>query len=125
MTKITAQAAVAKTADFRINAAKATIADFAAKLASSADPAHNFTWGEDAAKAAAALRVWAQVPAALERGVKVADIVAHFNKDLFRGARYPARSTSVFSNFVEQEQLSAIAQLVEELEQILDHHPEA
>ncbi len=82
-----------------------TLAKFAARLTS--DPSHAFEWGMDAIAASADKKVFGQIAYYFERGLSVEEIKDLTDKEVYRGARSPARSTSPISNLMEQEIVSA------------------
>ena len=80
------------------------------------DPAYALSWGTDAFAAAAKLRVLKQMIAVLADGTATAeDIRAELTARVLRKSQYPAHSTSPTSNLIEQYELVAHAELLNDL----------
>jgi hypothetical protein len=119
-------ALVTDLAAWKIKSATKDIEEYAAKVLK--DPAHALSWGSGAFEAAATIKVWSEVKqwlaAAEERKgdltpeTVVAKIVEQMTREALRGALYPARSTSVTSNLMEQEVLAARARLLDDLKSL-------
>jgi hypothetical protein len=101
-----------------IESAQHTIGKFHAAIDS--DPSYAMSWGMDAYRAAASMKVQTIVLRWLDvvnddaypnvtRDNVVAMITNEFTRDVMREARSPARSTSPTSNLMEQEILAAKA----------------
>jgi hypothetical protein len=80
------------------------------------DPAYALSWGTDAFAAAAKLRVLKQMIAVLADGTAtVEDIRAELTARVLRKSQYPAHSTSPTGNLIEQYELVAHAELLNDL----------
>jgi len=89
----------------------------AAKLADkfSGDPAYTMSWSGEYFTHAAEFQVAMQLQGAFELGATVEQIVSSITSEVLNGARWPARSTSVVSNLMEQEVLAARSRLLSTL----------
>jgi hypothetical protein len=110
--------ALVRRTDRAIESAQHTIGKFHAAIDN--DPAYAMSWGMDAYRAAATLKVQTIVLHTLTvadddafpnvtRANVVALLTKDFSVDIMREARSPARSTSPTSNLMEQEILAAKA----------------
>jgi len=89
------------------------------KLELDKDPAHALTWGLEAFRSAATLKVLNQIVAALEAGdADVDNIKATLMDRVLHRSKYPAQSTSPTSNLMEQYELSACAEILSDLQYI-------
>jgi len=86
---------------------------FATKFAE--DPAYALSWGHDTFEKAARQRKVRGVIVALESGKTIADVRELLTSDVLHRAKYPAHSTSVTSNLIEQYELAASADLLSDL----------
>jgi hypothetical protein len=99
----------------QVEAETARITKFKAEL--DKDPAHALTWGLDAFRSAATLKVLNQIVGALEAGhADVENIRSTLMDRVLHRSKYPAQSTSPTSNLMEQYELSACAELLSDLQ---------
>ena len=86
------------------------------KLELDKDPAHALTWGLDAFRSAATLKVLNQIIAALEADTADVDNIKSTLMDrVLHRSKFPAQSTSPTSNLMEQYELSACAELLSDM----------
>ena len=86
------------------------------KLELDKDPAHALTWGCDAFRSAATLKVLNQIIGALEADTTDVDNIKSVLMDrVLHSSKYPAQSTSPTSNLIEQYELSACASILSDL----------
>jgi len=89
------------------------------KLELDKDPAHALTWGLEAFRSAATLKVLNQIVAALEAGNADVDNIRSTLMDrVLHRSKYPAQSTSPTSNLMEQYELSACAEILSDLQYV-------
>jgi hypothetical protein len=101
----------------QVESQQAQIAKFKAEL--DKDPAHALTWGLDAFRSAATLKVLNQIVAALEVGDADLDNIRETLMDrVLHRSKYPAQSTSPTSNLMEQYELSACAEILSDLKYV-------
>jgi hypothetical protein len=80
------------------------------------DPAYALSWGCGVFAAAAKLRVITEIINALkDDDTTMENIQAHLMGRIMHRSRYPAQSTSPTSNLIEQYELAACAEIVENL----------
>ncbi len=86
------------------------------------DAAHAFQWGEEAMKAAASERMWADIDrmARLE-GASVEGIAAKIQKEALSAARSNTSSTSATQNLMRNFRTVALARAAEELQDIVKY----
>lgn len=101
-----------------IESAEATLKSFTEKLAK--DPSYELSWGGDAFRAAARLKVFKSVQTYLNDQdklaadeVKIENVRKEAYNNVIRGAKHPARSTSPCSNLMEQEVTVAWSDVLE------------
>lgn len=80
------------------------------------DPAHALSWSNSTFKVAATLNVLRQVNHDLESGTTVDDLKRGITNRIMHRSRYPAQSTSPTSNLIEQYELSALSEILSDLE---------
>jgi hypothetical protein len=101
----------------QVSSQEANIAKFKAEM--DKDPAHALTWGLDAFRSAATLKVLNQIVGALEAGhADVDNIKATLMDRVLHRSKYPAQSTSPTSNLMEQYELSACAEILSDLQYV-------
>ena len=79
------------------------------------DPAHAFSWGDGAFKAAAELNVLKDVVSLLQDGHSAQSVRDYLLDSVLHGSKYPAHSTSPTSNLIEQYTLAARAAILSDL----------
>ena len=79
------------------------------------DASYAFEWSQAAFAAAAEIEVGRIIVAAMESGTTAEAIKSNALDQALRGARYPARSTSVQSNLMEQEVAAVWAKVYERI----------
>ncbi len=89
--------------------AEKRLAEWGERLAG--NPENAFSWSMEAFDAAADKSVFGQVAYYFERGLSVEEIKELADREVYRGARSPARSTSPVSNLMEQEVVAAYARV--------------
>ena len=107
------QAYLIKRLESGIKAGQESIEVFAAKLV--ANPAHVLSWGTDAFKTAADLKIAKQVLNALNDGATVEQVKSTLMDRVLNRSKYPPQSTSPCSNLMEQYELAAYAELLSDL----------
>lgn len=101
----------------QIDAVQYRLAKF--QEAFSKDPAHALSWGTDAFKAAAELRVLQQIVTALQDGTATVDNIRSTMMDrVLHKSKYPPQSTSPTSNLIEQYELAACAEIISDLQYV-------
>ena len=119
-------AGIAKMAQYRVESAQKSCDEFAEAF--KVDPAHALSWGAKAFDAAARLKVWTWLSAALQTVVDgtanaailneetaLPIIVKELTRDVLSAGRYPASSTSEASNMMERAIASAKAHALDDL----------
>ncbi len=99
-----------KDATRSLKRAQSELAEWTEKLAK--DPSYALDWGMTAFKAAADIKVLSMVAYYFSMGLDVSDIRTEFDKEVYRGASFPCRSTSPTSNLMEQEIVAAYARAI-------------
>lgn len=93
-----------------------TLDKFVARLQS--DAFNALSWSADAFLAAAKLDVAKRIQALRADNVSWDAIIDEMKSQIVRGARHPGRSSSAQSNLAQQDQLAAIAEMHESLQNI-------
>lgn len=99
------------------DSAQAQLDKFAVDFAK--DPAYALSWGTDAFRAAAKLRVFKEIISALTDGHgNLENIRATMLDRVLHKSKYPAQSSSPTSNLIEQYELAACAEILSELQYV-------
>lgn len=86
---------------------------FAADFAK--DPSYALSWGTDAFKSAAKLKILKQIVAALQEGATLDNVKDTVMDRVLNKSKYPPQSTSPTSNLMEQYELASYAEILDDL----------
>ena len=96
------------------NVAQSKIDKFKVEL--DKDPAYALSWGNSAFQAAARLKIANMLVQAFKEECSIEDARATITDRIMNKARYPAQSTSPTSNLMEQYELAAYSEALDELQ---------
>jgi hypothetical protein len=102
----------------KIEMAQTQLDEFQASFAK--NPAHALVWSTGTFKAAAERKTLKIMLQDLDNGADVPSLRLMLQNKVLHAAKYPAQSTSPTSNLMEQYELAACAEMLSDLNSLLD-----